>query len=30
MTGNEYQALAMRTANKECKNFTNVGLGLSG
>ncbi|MDD3337860.1 MAG: nucleoside triphosphate pyrophosphohydrolase family protein [Lachnospiraceae bacterium] len=30
MTGNEYQQLAMRTANKACRNLSNVGLGLSG
>lgn len=30
MTGNEYQKLAMRTANKECLNLSNVGLGLTG
>lgn len=27
---NEYQKLAMRTANPECKNLSNVGLGLAG
>lgn len=30
MTGNEYQKLAMRTANPECKELSNVGLGLAG
>ena len=30
MTGNEYQKLAMRTANEECFNLANAGLGLSG
>ncbi len=30
MTINEYQRLAMRTANPECKNLSNVGLGLAG
>lgn len=30
MTGNEYQNLAMRTANPECRSLTNVGLGLAG
>ena len=30
MTGNDYQELAMRTANEECKKLTNVGLGLAG
>ena len=27
---NEYQELAMRTANPKCKNLSNVGLGLAG
>lgn len=27
---NEYQALAMRTANPECLNLSNVGLGIAG
>lgn len=26
----EYQKLAMRTASKQCKNLSNVGLGLTG
>lgn len=30
MTGSEYQKLAMRTENPECRVLTNVGLGLSG
>lgn len=30
MTGNEYQELAMRTANVKCKNLSNVVLGLTG
>lgn len=30
MTINEYQKQAMRTANPECKNLSNVGLGISG
>lgn len=30
MTGNEYQKLAMRTANEECFNLANAGLGLTG
>lgn len=30
MTGNEYQKLAMRTANGRCFNLANAGLGLSG
>lgn len=30
MTGSEYQRLAMRTANPECRVLTNVGLGLAG
>lgn len=30
MLGNEYQKLAMRTANPECKTLSNVGLGLAG
>ena len=30
MNGNEYQKLAMRTANEECFNLANAGLGLSG
>ena len=30
MTGNEYQKLAMRTANEKCFNLANAGLGLSG
>lgn len=30
MTINEYQKLAMRTANPECKQLTNVGLGIAG
>ena len=30
MTLNEYQKLAMRTANPKCKNLSNVGLGLAG
>ena len=30
MTGNEYQKLAMRTANGKCRNISNVGLGISG
>lgn len=30
MNINEYQRLAMRTANPECKNLSNVGLGLTG
>ena len=30
MTGNEYQALAMKTANPEFMNLALVGLGLSG
>lgn len=30
MTGSEYQKLAMRTANPECRSLTNVGLGLAG
>ena len=30
MTANEYQLLAMRTANPECRNLSNVGLGLAG
>lgn len=27
---NEYQKLAMRTANKKCRSLANVGLGLGG
>ena len=27
---NDYQKLAMRTANPKCKNLSNVGLGLAG
>lgn len=30
MTPNEYQKEALRTANPECKNLSNVGLGLTG
>ena len=30
MTINEYQKLAMRTANPECKNLSNAGLGIAG
>lgn len=30
MTGNEYQKLAMRTANEKCKNLSNAVLGLTG
>lgn len=30
MRANEYQKLAMRTANEECMNLSNVGLGLTG
>ena len=30
MTINEYQKLAMRTANSECLNLSNAGLGLAG
>lgn len=30
MTFNDYQNAAMRTANPECKNLSNVGLGLTG
>ena len=30
MTGSEYQKLAMRTANENCRNLSNVGLGLTG
>lgn len=30
MTGNEYQKLAMRTANPECRRLTNAALGLAG
>lgn len=30
MNFNDYQKIAMRTANKECKNIANFGLGLSG
>lgn len=30
LTANEYQALAMRTARPECRNLSNVGLGLAG
>ena len=30
LEGNEYQELAMRTANEECRNLSNVGLGLTG
>ena len=30
MNFNEYQELAMRTANSECKNIANFGLGLTG
>lgn len=30
MTINEYQKLAMRTADPECRVLTNVGLGLAG
>lgn len=30
MTINEYQTLAMRTANKGCRNYSNAGLGLAG
>ncbi len=30
MTLNEYQKAAMRTANPECKNLANVGLGVAG
>ena len=30
LTPNKYQELAMRTANPECRNLSNVGLGLTG
>lgn len=30
MTANRYQELAMRTAFEECRNLSNVGLGLAG
>ena len=30
MTGNEYQKLAMRTANPKCLCLSNAGLGLTG
>lgn len=30
MTPNEYQQAALRTANPECKNLSNIGLGLTG
>jgi NTP pyrophosphatase (non-canonical NTP hydrolase) len=30
MTGNEYQKLAMRTANEDCFNLANAGLGVTG
>ena len=30
MRGNEYQELAMRTANTKCKNLSNAALGLTG
>lgn len=30
MTGNEYQAQAMRTAKPECRSLANAGLGLAG
>lgn len=30
MEANEYQKLAMRTANPKCKDLSNVGLGLAG
>lgn len=30
MTGNEYQKLALRTANEKCMSLSNVGLGLTG
>lgn len=30
MKGNEYQKLAMRTANKKCRSLGNAGLGLAG
>ncbi len=30
LSGNEYQRLAMRTANPDCRNLSNVGLGITG
>ncbi|MDD3142540.1 MAG: nucleoside triphosphate pyrophosphohydrolase family protein [Lachnospiraceae bacterium] len=30
MTGNEYQKIALKTAEEECRNLNNLGLGLMG
>ena len=30
MTGNEYQQLALKTAEEKCRNLNNLGLGLMG